>query len=96
MKIELAKSTFFARLKFEDKIRILIFYIYFSLITILCDAELKAMDTTKDGCCIMSDEHFRHLFNLLSSISSGILKPLATLLIFDVTILFLSFVLVTS
>jgi hypothetical protein len=52
------------------------------------DDELKDIES-KDGCCIISDEHFGHLFSLASSISSGILKPLANLLIFDDRIFFL-------
>jgi hypothetical protein len=43
--------------------------------------ELKGIDT-EEGCCIISDKHLGHL--LLTS--SGILKPLANLLIFDETI----------
>ena len=60
----------------------------FLMLLVSSGDELKGMDN-KDGCCIISDEHLGHL--LLAS--SGIVKPLANLLIFDETIFlpFLSF-----
>ena len=62
-----------------------IFRIIFRILPVSYDDELKDIES-KDGCCIISEEHFGHLFSLASFISSGILKPLANLLIFDETI----------